>query len=74
MEDISEHVLKIKKTFVHYLQGTGHPFPDHCNGLIDPDRFIEENRDPSFRAHCLLKIISGLQMMPVGAQEFTVRL
>ena len=62
----------IKKAIERYLRGTGHP--RQAVEFCDPETYHRENTDPSLRARRFVKVLSGLEMMPVEDRSFTVLL
>lgn len=68
--DIGHFVPLIKKAVERYLRGTGHPH--QAIEFCDPATFHRENSDPSLRARRFVKVLSGLEMMPVEERLFTV--
>ncbi|KDR72188.1 hypothetical protein GALMADRAFT_229037 [Galerina marginata CBS 339.88] len=67
----TEHFMpQIKLAVKRYLRGTGHP--EKARELCDPLTYDDENMDPALRARRFVKVLSGLEMMPVRDRTFTV--
>lgn len=65
-------IPQVRKAVEHYLRGTGHPFPERARALAELETFDDENNDPTLRARRFVKALSGLEMMPISGQAFTV--
>ncbi|KAF8950867.1 hypothetical protein BDZ97DRAFT_1933246 [Flammula alnicola] len=71
----AQHLIpQITAAVKRYLLGKGHPFPDRVHGLANPDTIGQEMTDSGFRARRFVKVLSGLDMMPVADKRFQVSL
>ena len=54
----------VKEAVKQYLRGIGHPH--QARDFCDPETYDSEKLDPSLRARQFVKVLSGLDMMPVN--------
>src|SRR5271154_5937717 len=62
----------IKEMFLRSLVGHGHPCREDVAGMISDVQINQDNQDPGYRARRLVKMISGLEILPTVPKIFAV--
>jgi len=65
-------VPTIKAMFSRYIVGHGHPSKEDITGMISDTQMDQDNRDPAYRAKRLVKMISGMQILPMTDRTFNI--
>jgi hypothetical protein len=67
VSDTAHLMPRVKEAIKRYLRGIGHPH--QARDFCDPKTYDSENSDPSLRARRFVKVLSGLDMMPVNESK-----
>lgn len=65
-------VQRIQTAVVRYLLGNGDPYPQRVSGLLDEETLRQNQLDSGYRARRLVKVTSGLSMMPTSGRRIKV--